>query len=74
MTDFIHQEDPGDDEKYVNVNSCSAHAKQQQEDIDSEEDDEDEEEAVKRMMIILRNGNNGEHYEQFNDSDIHPYF
>lgn len=74
MTDFISQEDPGDDEKYVNVNQCSAHAAQQQRDIDEEEIDEEEKQAIERMMIIMRNGNSGEHYEQFNDSDIHPYF
>lgn len=69
-SDFIFDEDPGDDNKYVS--SCAIHARQQQEDID--EEDEEEKKAIERMMIILRNGNTGEHYPGYNDSDIHPYF
>ncbi len=64
----ILDDDPGDDQKYI-VNACAIHAHFQQLEID-----EEEKEAEQRMMIILRNGNNGEHYDSLNDSDIHPEF
>jgi len=61
---FVYWDDyfPDKDNKKTN---CSAHAKQQ-------EEDEEEAAIAERMMIIMRNGNNGDHYEIYDDEDVDP--
>ena len=69
---FLYWDDPGDSQSSVDkqcscnewqqqiqhteLGSCCKHAKQQEED-----------EAEARMMIIMRNGNEGLHYDEYED-------
>lgn len=71
---FLYWDDPGDSHDHVDnqcscnewqseiqkreLGGCCNHAKQQ---------DEDELEAEQRMMIIMRNGNEGLHYDEYQD-------
>lgn len=71
---FLYWDDPGDSQENVDnqckcngwqrqiqeneLGGCCNHARQQ---------DEDERAAEERMMIILRNGNEGLHYDEYQD-------
>jgi len=68
---FIYWDDPGDSQKYVDnqkKNEVEAHdsesCPQYQRTQEEEEDD-----AERRMMIIMRNGNEGLHYEIYDDDE-----
>lgn len=69
---FLYWDDPGDSQgsvdkqcscnewqqqiQHTELGSCCKHAQQQEED-----------EATARMMIIMRNGNEGLHYDDYQD-------
>lgn len=72
---FIYWDDLGDSQDHVDKQQCSCNDWQQQ--IQNKEmggccnharqQDEDEQAAEERMMIILRNGNEGLHYDEYQD-------
>jgi len=71
---FLYWDDPGDSQKHVDRQcSCNSWQRQIQENElggccnHARQQNEDEKQAEHRMMIILRNGNEGLHYDEYED-------
>lgn len=62
---FLYWDDPGDSQEHVDKQHESESCPQYQRDADEEL----ELEAERRMMIILRNGNEGLHYDIYDDGE-----